>query len=90
MQLLDLLVLSDGLMYRRSLPESSKGMVYTTNYPPYRLFWFFSFVTYLKYMNKTMTGTFAIPESRPPILLLSGYFKAALSSEDGKILWGVW
>ncbi len=47
-----------------------------------------SFISYLKLMNLTMTGNFDIPETRPPILLLSRYLKSISSSPMGKPIVG--
>jgi predicted RND superfamily exporter protein len=47
-----------------------------------------SFTTYLRGMNRAMTGTPEVPSSRPLVLLLSKYFAALSSSPVGKDLTG--
>ncbi len=42
-----------------------------------------SFVTYLRIMNKTLTGRYEIPKNKGMILLLSRYFKALAATEGG-------
>ena len=46
----------------------------------------FSFAQYLKLMNLRLTGSFTIPESRAPILLLSRYMRAITGSGYGQSL----
>jgi predicted RND superfamily exporter protein len=40
-----------------------------------------SFLQYVKYFNQTMYGTYALPDSRAPVLLLSRYFRAFASQD---------
>ncbi len=47
-----------------------------------------SFVTYLRIMNKTLTGKYEIPRNRGIILLLSRYFKALAATEGGSATLG--
>jgi len=44
-----------------------------------------SFVQYLKYLNQIMYGSYSVPSSRAPVLLLSRYFKI-LAAQDQNML----
>jgi hydrophobe/amphiphile efflux-3 (HAE3) family protein len=44
----------------------------------------FSFTQYLRLMNLRLTGSFTVPESRAPILLLSRYMRAITGSAYGQ------
>jgi hydrophobe/amphiphile efflux-3 (HAE3) family protein len=44
----------------------------------------FSFTQYLKLMNLKLTGRFAIPDSRAPVILLSRYMKTIINSPYGR------
>ena len=44
-----------------------------------------SFLQYLKYLNQIMYGSYEIPSSRAPVLLLSRYFKLIASEEQNMV-----